>query len=270
MSEFAEEGFLSAGIDRWSQRCRAHYSEWFALCKSVNRYCVGITGKLHFHPDNRQEYLIAGLFFKMLSIFEGVYILTERCMVKETKTLLRALLEALFALGAIANDKTVAEQYYLNHFRQKRRVLLKIKKYSSAQRFYQGLDLDKRIGELNEIIKQKGIKELTTEDLAKKAGLHDFYLTAYPVFSWTIHSNVIDIAQYITGKSDDYIDEVSWHPEIEGIDELLLTAIECVIIALRSVNKLFNLEADSEIEEYSHRYKALYHSFPNKQPNNQT
>ncbi|MFC1932820.1 DUF5677 domain-containing protein [Chloroflexota bacterium] len=256
MSTFTDEGFLSTSMDEWSKECFSRYSQWFVLCKEFNQYCLQLSQKLKVHENNRQEYIVLALFIRLLSFFEGSVILAERCMVNETKILLRGLMEALFALRAIANDKTVAEEYYHSHFLEKLKNLRLIKR-SGSHRFYHGLDLDKRIVELEEIVKQKGIKRFTVESLAQKAELYEFYATAYLVFSWTVHSNVIDIAQYINGKSDDYIEGIFWQPQLEGIDKLLLTAMECAVIGLRSVNELFGLGATEEIEEYSQKYQTL-------------
>jgi len=177
-------------------------------------------------------------------------------MVNETKIQLRAMMEALFTLKAITIDETMAERYYDNNILEKLNNLRRYKRYGSDA-LLKGLDLDKRIEELDGMKRQKSIMPLTTETLAKKAGLPDFYVSAYPVLSWTAHSNVIDIGQYIHGKSDEEIEEVSWHPQMEGIDKLLLTAMECAIIGLRSVNELFSLGVAGEIEKYFQRYHEL-------------
>ncbi len=256
MSEFIEEGFLSSGIDGWSKECRRRYSEWFILCEEFNRYCVQLSQTLKILKNNRQEPFSIALFFRLLSLFEGCLILAQRCMVNETKVLLRTLMENLFILQAIFKDEDMAERYYEYHFFEKLQNLRLIKRYGQAS-LYQGLDLDKRIQELDDIVKEKGIKKLTVAFWADKAGLNEFYATAYPVLSWTAHSNVIDIAQYISGKSDEEIEEVSWQPQLEGIDRLLLTAMECVVIGVRSVNELFGLGVAEEIEKFSQKYHEL-------------
>lgn len=79
----------------------------------------------------------------------------------------------------------------------------------------------------------------------------------FPSGQVTVNSDVIDIGQYIRAKSDAEIEEVSWHPQMEGIDKLLLTAMECAIIGLRTVNELFSLGVAGEIEEYFQRYHEL-------------
>jgi len=261
MSTFEDEGFLSTSMDEWSRACLGQYPEWFVLCREFNRYCVQLLPKLAH--NNRQKHLTVALFLRLLSLFESSIILTERCMVNETKIQLRAMMETLFTLKAVSIDETTAERYYYNNIWEKREALRRYKRYGSDD-LLKGLDLDKRLEELNGVIRQKRIVQLTTKDLAEKAGLSDFYVSAYPVLSWTAHSNVIDIGQYIHGESDEEIEEVSWHPLMEGVDKLLLTAMECTIIGLQSVTELFSLDAAEEIEKYSQRYHKL--AVANKKP----
>jgi len=256
MSTFTDEGFLSTSMGEWSKECSTRYSEWFILCKDFNLYCLQFLKNLKISNNSRQESFGVALFIRLLSLFESSIILAERCMGNETKVLLRTLMETLFILRSIVKDKAMAERYYENHSFEKLQNLRLIKRHGQAS-LYQGLDLDKRIEELDNIVKQKGIKKLTVQWWADKAGLNEFYATAYPVLSWTAHSNVIDIGQYLSGKSDEEIEEISWHPQIEGMNKLLLTAMECAIIGLRSVNELFSLVAVEKIEEYSQRYHLL-------------
>jgi hypothetical protein len=260
-SKFTEEGFLSSAIERWSKECRRRYHDWFILSEDFNRYCMQLLPKLAH--KNRQEHLVVALFIRLLSIFESSIILAERCMMNETKVQLRAMMEALFTLKAISIDETMAERYYDNNILEKLKNLRRYKRYGSDA-LLKGLDLDKRIEELDEIKKQKSIVPLTFEELAQKAGLSEFYVTAYSVLSWTVHSNVIDIGQYIRGESDEEIEEVSWHPQIEELDMLLLTAMECAVIAVRAVNELFALGVEREIVEYSHKYQRLAMKLSNK------
>jgi len=243
-------------MERWSKECRRRYSDWFTLCEDFNRFCVQLSQNIKIRGNSRQDYLVVALFFRLLSIFEGSVILAERCMFNETKVLLRTLMENLFILQAIVNDESMAERYYEYHFFEKRNNLLLIRRHGTAK-LYEGLDLEKRLRELEDIVNQRGIKKLTVSFWANKADLNEFYATAYPVLSWTTHSNVIDIGQYIRGESDEEVEGVSWSPQMVEIDKLLLTAIECVVIGLRSINKLFNLGAEEDIIKYSNRYQRL-------------
>jgi hypothetical protein len=132
-------------------------------------------------------------------------------MVNETKVLLRSLMETLFRLRAVSKNKEMTNRYYDDNFLEKRDVLKRFRRLTGTT-FSQGIDVDKRIKELDNIVKEKDIGRFSIESWAKESGLLDFYPSAYPVLSWTVHSNVIDIAQYINAKSDDYIEGLSWQP----------------------------------------------------------
>lgn len=261
MSRFAEEGFLSTAMGGFSQQCRRKFSEWFALCSLVNRYGIGIIPRMGYHPDNRQEYLCAALFLRVLSTFEATVILTKRCMLDEARMILRALMEALFALRAIALDAEMAEAFYQNNLNLKLKALHKYKDSHSDDEIPHGVDVDKRVAELKEQVNVRGVSSVSVEKLARKAKLYDYYTSAYTVLSWTVHSNILDIASsYMAGRSDDYIEMVQLSPQMEEADKLLMSALECVVRALQSVNELFRLNAEEEIKDYTVQYQTLYRS----------
>ncbi len=260
MSEFKEEGFLSTAMLEYSQQCRKQYAEWFTLCESINKFSIAITSKTAYHSDNRQECLAAALFLRALSIFEGTIILIERGMLNEAKILLRTLMEALFALRAITMHAEVAEEFYQSHLIAKRRALCKFRKSSLNLAGSQDRDLTERIKELDRLIDTKRI-DTTTEYLAKKAGLYDFYTTAYTVLSWTVHSNILDIAgSHMAGQSDSHIASIHLSVQIEEVEKWFMAACECMVIAMQSVNDMFKAGVENEIADYERRYKNLFAS----------
>ena len=78
MSKFIEEGFLSTNSNILVKQGHMEYKEWFSLYENLNKYCWEIAGKLKFHQDNKQEYISCALFLRMLSTFNGIYLLMER------------------------------------------------------------------------------------------------------------------------------------------------------------------------------------------------
>jgi hypothetical protein len=258
LSEFDKEGFLSTEIGGLTKRCHTHYKEWFNLYESINRYCWGLTSRLKFHSDNRQEYFTLALFLRMLSVFEGSYVLIERGMVSETKILLRTLMETLFSLCAVAKDKDAAERFYQGHNYLKYKALKKMLESHSPAIIPNEIDHSKRLAELKNLAQTKKSKPLSVEDWATKAGLHDFYASAYIYFSWTAHSNVMEIGQLLQGESDDSVRKIVLSPNFEEVYRYLMTGIECIVIALGSINELFHLKENDRIEEYDRSYKELY------------
>jgi hypothetical protein len=263
LSEFGEEGFLSTEINNLTEKCHTNYKEWFELHESINRYCWGLTSRLKFHSDNRQEYITFALFLRMLGIFEGSYILIERGMVSETKVLLRTLMETLFSLRAIAKDKEEAERFYQEHDYLKYTALKKMLQANSQVIPLNGRDHSKRLAELENEVKTRKLKPSSVEDWAKKAELHDFYISAYSYFSWTVHSNIMEIGQLLNGESDDSVRKILLSPNFEEVCKYLMTGIECIVIALGSINELFHLKENDRIGEYDRSYKELYKKFIN-------
>jgi hypothetical protein len=257
LSEFDEEGF-STETDGLAKQCHTRYKEWFELYESINRYCLGLTSSLKFHSDNRQEYFTLALFLRMLGIFEGSYILIKRGMVSETKILLRTLMEALFSLCAVAKDKETAERFYQEHNYLKYKALKKMINSDSEIILSSKKNHGKRLAELKNKVQTNKLKPLSVEEWAEKAGLHDFYTSAYIYFSWTVHSNVMEIGQLISGESDESVRSVFLSPNIEEVYRYLMTGIECIVIALGSINELFRLKENDSIEEYTRSYKELY------------
>jgi len=258
LSKFSEEGFLSTDTDDLVEQCNKTYKEWVELCESINKYCLNIINKLQVHPNERQECLVSALFLRMLAIFEGSYILNKRGMDSETKILLRTLLETLFSLCAIAKHQEIAEEFFREHYYLKYKALKKMMESSSKEIIPDSKDDSLRLIELkNEVSKQKS-KPLSVQELSKKAELGDFYTSVYPLFSWTVHSNIMEIGKLLDGESDDTIDGVFLSPGIAEADRYFLVGVECIVIALRSINTLFNLKENDKIEEYAKSYGELY------------
>lgn len=258
MSKFADEGFLSTEMAESSEECQKRYAEWFVLCEEVNRYCMEQLTKLQVNYNNKQKYLTVALFIKFLGLFQGTIILMKKCMANETKILLRSLMETLFIFKAITKHEDLAEEYYKNHYLEKLKALRRIQSSSMAEEIGEGSQHIKRIKELENIVKQNKIKHTAIEEWARRAGMQDYYDTVYPYFSWTAHSSVIDIGQYLEGDTDDIVEHILWQPNIEEIEQLLLAAIESLVIALGTLNGLYSLGIEKNISAYDQRYKDLY------------
>ena len=169
-------------------------------------------------------------------------------------------METLFALVAVSADKEVAEEYYRSHLKTKLKALQNLKRYANDTKLH-GVDLNKRIEELRSQMRGGKGKDVNTWYLADKAGLLDFYNTAYTVLSWTVHSNVLDIASaHVAGQSDDNVESVHLSFQIEDpeVEKSFLTSVECMVVALRSVNSLFKAGVEDEIADYDRRYKELF------------
>jgi hypothetical protein len=251
MSEFNEEGFFSTSSFENARQCRKQFADWFNLCESINKMSLAITRNVPYRPSKLQKATVAALFLREISIYEGVIILIERCMTNEVKILLRSLIETLFILRAITLNEEMVQEYFQNQYKTKQKMAKILMKLDSTNP-----DLTSRLEKLTLIAPKE---ELTIKHFAEKAGLIEFYYTAYQVLSWTVHSNIVDIAQaHMVGNSENQIDSIYLSVDTKDTVKWFMTACESMLIAIDSVNNLFKAGIESQIETYREQYKKLY------------
>jgi len=117
-------------------------------------------------------------------------------------------------------------------------------------------EIDSLLAELHEAKAKLKPKEITSRYLADKAGLLDFYDTAYIYFSSTVHSGVRDLEQYLSLDEKGNIKELMWGPSVTGLDSLLLTAFESMWLVVKSAVDLFSLSV-GELEALEESYRKL-------------
>ena len=84
-------------------------------------------------------------------------------------------------------------------------------------------------------------------ELAKLADLEDWYLTLYTLFSFSAHGSVADLEKHIVVGADGVVLEFKSEPELSGQAPVWAWVSEVLIMAMRSLLKVFALE-DPQIE----------------------
>ena len=108
--------------------------------------------------NDGQHVLSACLYRRVLSAFEGVLLLAERGMHTEGLILRRAMLEALFVLGAIWQQPDLVRTYVQNDQHRRRDIYKNLRQTSPANRrrvsaWITDEELDKTISELTQATK---------------------------------------------------------------------------------------------------------------------
>lgn len=251
-----QNGFLDEDIETWVGKHRNDHKELFNICIEVNRITQTHLYKLDIHSKDVQELLIGLLLIKALSAFQGSILLIERGMLTEAKILLRTLLEVLFRIGAISKNREIAKAYVLEDERHRKKFLNKFKLLSdSIKEAHGNPELDDLLSTLNQNIHEKDIKELQTQWFANKAGLDDYYHSAYSLFSLSVHANVRDLEELVVADTEGNIKEILSGPDVTGIPPLLLTAGEALILITYDISKYFKLGLEKQLEKLHERLK---------------
>ena len=119
-------------------------------------------------------------------------------MAAATRILLRAFIEANFHFFALQRDPTYLEDYLDQFLIQKKKLLQRIRLSKSSRRRACG-----RLPPINCFRKPRRPSQTQKHGTfqqrrwAKRAQMHDIYLTAYAVLSHAVHTGVSDIDHYI-------------------------------------------------------------------------
>lgn len=204
-----ESGFLSIEIEDWIKKIRKDHSSLFMLADEVNGLCQKSMFELDAHNRDIQEMLVAALYIRLLSNYQGVILLCERGMRVEAETVLRAMVEALFSLCAIAKNQGLAVDFVredqirrLKFIDKYRKLHGKLPEHCNPEKIEM---LEKELKE-----EKQGIRGRSTEEWAKEAGLHDWYLSAYAVLSDSVHPKVREMERYLVLNGKEEVKEFAW------------------------------------------------------------
>lgn len=251
MSE-TEDGFLTEPLDALREEIRQKYSDWRNLLVQTNRIAVAAQHSIEIHRDNNVELFAAALYARTLSTVQASILLLEVGLVPQSRTLLRAAMETLFKLAAIAKDSTVVVNLIKGHDKEKNRVVEHVKRLQHPE-LKKLVDEEISSGKLDLLISAStGAK--SAFDYAKIAELEDWYLMVYMVFSWSTHGAVSDLDRHILKNGDGYITGLCNEPEIEDQESTWSCAIE---ILLKSATALAAVFPNVDQTPLEHLYADL-------------
>jgi len=235
--------------------------EWFALAEDVADYVGTLIEGLQIPPGNDTLLLAAVLLRRIAGAFEAVIALAERGMHTEGLATRRAMLEALFVLGAIHNQPALVETYLKNDEHRRRDIFKRIKKLSPKIRAALAPELtpaivDKSIAELEATA--KGTTYLGPEQYAQAAKLHDTYLTDYSFLSEAAHHAAKDLERNVSLGPDGLVNGVYWGPEPDAPAALLSPATEHALVAASAALGMFSLGQPARFVELFQRAEAMF------------
>jgi len=265
METINEIGFLSEEIIGYIKKHRKDYAEYFSLCEDIGRLSHKIMFSIEIHNEYLPEILGASLLARAVSNFQGSVLLAERGMINESKALLRCMLEVMFAVVAIAKDKSFAyDLVKVDVFKRKRALKACERSANAGVKFFSQEDVKKVLEQLGKEIEQEvkrtDIKNISTRCIAKKAGLETIYDSEYSILSSTIHADLRDLEQYLDMKNGGKLGSMLWGPNDKDIDIVLLGAADAMFRILDGVFQVFSIDGKKK-KLLLKKYNELAKSF---------
>lgn len=225
---------------------REQYPEWVAVYCKVETRARELQHEPEVHRDDLQQLLVAVLYARTLATVSSAILIAEHGYDVQCRVLLRSAMEALFSLVAIAKDPGIAKAFTLADERERQRMLRRSRSWSSPELRAQATlhATDQKLREIEEAIEATDAKSISVEAMAKAAGLHDWYLTAYAVFSGSVHGNVRDLERHLVLTDSREIEAIRSEPVIEKLDRLFLTAVEILLQAMEALSRVFGIDTE--------------------------
>ena len=255
----ADDGFLTEPLDHVREAVRLKYADWRSLLGQVNRLAVANQHSIEIHLDSIVEKYASALFARTLTTTQASIRLLELGLVPQANALLRSAMETHFALAAIAEEPDIVDKLLDGYVAEQKRVATYIKLWQSPE-------LIQFAGEAFAPVRLQPIttntaNALSTFDLAKKAGLEDWYRTVYMVFSWSAHGATVDLDRHVVVGEDGDVAEFRNEPEIEGQEQTWLCAIEILLKATTALAAIFSNVDQSPLEQHHADLQTLKAKF---------
>lgn len=256
MTNFQEQGFLGNGLSEFEDIFRKEYETWLDFLFEINNYAHVLQYKLDINNENGQQLVCASLYARCLSMYQAVISISIKGMETQASILLRCLLESLFSLVASSKFEEVVKQFIAADQVERRKFFNKARmwKSDSLRDLADKHATDKMIQKIQKDIEETEAKRFPTEQIAIKAELHDWYLTAYSILSPSVHSSIRDLEKHLIIDDQGDITGLKNEPTIDDYDRLFATAAESMLHALMAVEKVFELKTSEFVDE---KYKVL-------------
>jgi hypothetical protein len=243
MAPYESHGFMGQEIVTWIKANKQAHKELFEVAEKLNADCYRSLGDVTIDSGSLRQTLISCLFARCVELFQATYILIVRGMSPSASIMLRSLMETTFILCATAKNDEALDAYVIDGERERLRITNKI--LADKDNTFSKVPLAVLQGikkELDEKIKKQKIRKFSTEDFAKKAGLHSWYLTAYARTSWAVHATIRDMEQYLVLDEKENLKSIKFVPTDEGVVTVLSTACNAMIISLGKFLSVFGVD----------------------------
>ena len=242
--QFDTDGYLTDGPDMPAIGIGKAYGSLLGRARQINREAHELLFSAEIHNRDPQEILTSALFVRSLEQYQATMILLGTGLVAPAKVTLRATLESVFTIRAVAahNDALIA---FINaDLIQRRKMVRRAQQYDdhvNLRDLREALSSD-FVADLDKKIISSGAKSLKTEDLSKLAGMHEWYTTIYALLSQATHTNVRELDSYLSTDKNENIIELQYAPSLAQIPKLTVTAIHCIILAAEAMAVVFELD----------------------------
>jgi hypothetical protein len=252
MMSFDKFGFLSKDMKNISEVHYKEHKQIFDVCYKMNSFAQTLKSEMEIDPNNCRQVIASCFFIKIMNGFQAIILLFLQGLETEAKIITRTILESLFVLKAIADDKEEVRSF-IDTDKKKKEKLLKNIFVNDNENIYITLKeklTEKMLDELKQSNKKECIKDIQVYEWAKKANLLEYYRYVYVALSFEVHPDVRNLGKHLILDDNQKITEINCTPNTVDIFNTLVTACSLLIITINCLCKIFSLNYEKELEEF--------------------
>ena len=237
------QGFLASSAEALAATLLEQHRTHFERAAELNHDCHELLFRCKPRNRDGQQVVVCALFMRVLEHFQATVILLRRGLVSPAVVMARACLEGVFAARAIALAPDALRRFILADQMERLALANKAEQYA-----YPNLeDLRQEVArglqaEIKSEIEADEARRFSTKEMSQIAGMHDWYVTIYSLWSKTAHSRVRDLEQYLNLDENGEIRSLKYGPGLDGVPLLLLTAMHALLLGADALGRLFDCD----------------------------
>ena len=205
------------------------HNDIFQLFRETNLFMYKIYDLLSHNANDLIGLFFVGVYVKIHKKIQSATVLLSRGLEEETKIMLRSILDKLFIMRAIYNDKDNFDKLLSHHNFERRSLNNAIKnKLPGLEKLPYNINLPKG-------------NRTSMKQWANLANMEDQYNVVYRLFSTNIHCSLSSLESDLSIKDGSpYIINIC--PHFEETTELLLTILDDAFNAIDVIVNYFGID----------------------------
>lgn len=249
-----ESGFLAEAARSFRQVVHRELTGSVSLFYRTNAVAVELQHSVQVGRTSLPQALASILFARTIASVQASALLLEHGMPTQARMTLRAALETLFQLAAIATNPEVAQDLLASHEADRRTIADRIRQWQdpALRAAISGAITESELDAMLES-KAKGVNIFA---LAKSAGLEDWYHSIYTLLSFAAHGKVSDLHVHVVADADGEPAEFKSEPTLDDQDSTWGWAVEAELCAMHHLATFFGLDTH-DVEALRAELQAL-------------
>jgi hypothetical protein len=245
------------------QGMRSRFAPWFALATDAHQIATEVLPLLRPPTTDNARLIAAALYGRIVTSFQSIYILSERGLCGDARTVLRSFAESAIVLAAlVADPKRVSDLLVDREIVNERKILAAwLEDPQAAEHLTpeQLKNFANRLAESRATYRAVKDDPVNVNQLARSSGMLWLYNTAFRMHSGdAAHTSLLSLERHVKSNDKAEITGLRFGPHAEEVRNTLSNAIAPLLNATHSAILFFDLmHYKAELDKILAAWQAL-------------